>query len=121
MVTACARSLALSLESMLEMWFLTVVSSMESLSPIAFAGLHAFVGPVRDGWNGRDSPVGNIIHLLQTEAKDPQLGGEPEIAFAIIQDAGDFGGQAVPRRILAHFTILGAGRTNATRMSASCQ
>ena len=54
--------------------------------------------PYEIGRNGRDSPVGNIIHLLQSEAEDPLLGGEPEIALAIIQDAGDFGGQAVPGR-----------------------
>src|SRR5208337_118571 len=39
MVTACARSLAPSLESMFEMWFLTVVSPIESLSAICLLAL----------------------------------------------------------------------------------
>ena len=33
---------------------------------------------------------------FRAEAKDPLLGGEPEVALAIVQDAGDFGGQTVP-------------------------
>jgi hypothetical protein len=39
MLTACARSLALSLERMFEMWFLTVVSPIESLSAICLLEL----------------------------------------------------------------------------------
>jgi len=43
-VTACARSLASSLESMFETWFLTVVSPIESLSAMC---LWAFPEPTR--------------------------------------------------------------------------
>jgi hypothetical protein len=41
MVTACDRSFAASLESMLEMWFLTVVSPIASLSAICLLALPA--------------------------------------------------------------------------------
>src|SRR5208282_4639954 len=55
--------------------------------PIAFAAPHALGDAVGDRQNRRDFPIGKIIEVLQTEAKDTLIGTEPEIALPVRQDA----------------------------------
>ena len=65
MVTACARSFAPSLESMFEMWFLTVVSPIESLSAICLLALPSPIKRITAPFAPTQLIVGGVFSQLR--------------------------------------------------------
>ena len=65
-------------------------------APIAFTDLHTLREPVREWRNRSELTVGEIVRLLQSKAKNPLVGRQPENTLAIDEDIDDVRGQAVP-------------------------